>query len=288
MIPFEEIAAQIGSARHSSVAARVRLFESLAPSIAEQIDRDRGSSGPMIFWGTSSNFDELAQAEIVDPAILEPLLRLAGQPEEPLSPHAGLQHTYGYLFSTIDTPFGKKRDRWTGTGLEQSLGLKPDTLSPQPSGGTLLSNATWVAGQVAFAGSQRLNWLERCLRHRVSTDLHTIDWSRGKSCRLIESVAAPRSEKRIQICTDVIRMPVGSRRVRPSSDWLLVYSVHDERERWPKLVTMFTVGEAFVEALQERGRIRRRSDIRLRFNAVVAGLPSHELSGTVQLVRRPR
>ena len=287
MIPFEDIAARIIAIRDSSVAARVKVIQKLAPSVTMQVERDRGPRGPMIFWGNSSNVDELAHTEIVDPAVLIPLLHVAGQPLNPVTPHAGVQHTYGYLFSTIDTPFGKKRDRWTSNALERALGLHKDTLSPVPRIGTLLANATWVAGQIAFGGSSRAAWLERCLHSRVSPELLPIEWARKPGWRMIETVIISRTSKSVHLFTDLVQLqrPAILRQAE-SPMWLLVYSIQNEQARWSKLITMFTVTEEFVAEVQEKARVRKRTDIRLRFNATVPGLPTRELPGTVKLIRR--
>ncbi len=291
MIPFEDIAARLSAARDTSVVSRVRLLKQLAPAVTAQVIRDRGRGGPAIFWGNSSNADELAHAEIVDPAILIPLLHLAGQPTDTTRPHAGIQHTYGYLFSTIETPFGKKRERWTSTGLERALGLPHDILSPTPGSGTLLANATWIAGQISFSGNNRLQWMERCLRRRVAPELLEFSLSSNESVRLTESIRFPRSGKQLQIITDLIRTGKKAARTSPRHEevpWLLVYSVQTENAGWPQLITMFTVKDDFATAIELRARTRKRSDIRLRYNATVPGMPLHEMSGTVQLVRRGR
>lgn len=256
-----------------------------------QIQQDCGPAGPLIFWGTSGNVDELAHAEIVDPAILLPLLKVAGQPLNAANPHAGVQHTYGYLFSTIETPFGKKRDRWTSTALENALGLPTDTLSPVPKSGTLLANATWIAGQIAFAGDARCTWLVRCLKRRVSPELLSFDWSAQECLRMTESIRFPKADRHLHLITDLVRLNAGPRtaaELQKLPVWLLVYSLHDERVGHPELITLFTVREEFVATIQERAAIRRRSDIRLRYNAVVPNMPLHEMSGTVKLVRRAR
>ena len=39
--------------------------------------------------------------------------------------NAGLVHVYGYLFSTVATPYGYKSDRWNDGVLARSLGLPP-------------------------------------------------------------------------------------------------------------------------------------------------------------------
>lgn len=287
MIPFEDIAAKVIALRDEPIAVRVKLLKQSAPLIAKQLKSDCGPRGPMIFWGNSGNVDELAHAEIVDPAILIPLLHMAKQPLDAVNPHAGVQHTYGYLFSTIQTPFGKKRDRWTSTKLEDALGLESQTLSPCPPVGTLLANATWVAGQIAFRGTSRATWLNHCLQRRVSPDLHQIDWARKKTLRLIETVNAPRAARKIHLITDLVQTQPATRTEGSSLlTWLLIYSIHDERLRWPKLVTLFTVTEEFIAAIQDRAGTRKRTDIRLRYNAAVKGLPSHEHHGTVRLIRR--
>lgn len=291
MIPYEDIAASVVAQADASLNTRVRLLQKLAAPIVRQIQKDRGQSGPLIFWGTSGNVDELAHAEIVNPAILLPLLNLAGQPLSAVNPHAGVQHTYGYLFSTIQTPFGKKRDRWTCTTLENALGLPADTLSPVPKSGTLLANATWVAGRIAFANDARCVWLERCLKRRVPPELHSLDWSARESLRMTESIKLPKADRHLHLITDLVRLNAGPRNAAASPElpaWLLVYSIHDERVGHPELITLFTVREEFVTAIQERAKTRRRSDIRLRYNAVVANIPMQEMSGTVKLVRRTR
>ncbi|MBM82205.1 MAG: hypothetical protein CMJ78_16685 [Planctomycetaceae bacterium] len=55
--------------------------------------------------------------------------------------HAGLQHTYGYLLSTIETPFGFKRDRWVDDTISASLGLRSSALRPWTKQ-SLLMNVT--------------------------------------------------------------------------------------------------------------------------------------------------
>ncbi|MEZ6122507.1 MAG: hypothetical protein R3C49_04940 [Planctomycetaceae bacterium] len=205
-------------------------------------------------------------------------------------PHAGLQHTYGYLFSIIDTPYGRKRDRWVTTSLEESLGLPEDILSPVPSSGTLLSNATWLAGLIAFSGHRRQVWLRRCLRGRASQELAALQQLSLGGYRLVESVDLRKGDEkpfRVQLITDLIRFPYASRtsRIEP---WLLVYSVLDERLPHPELVTLFAVSDAFADELVERASVKRRSDIRQRYNAYVSGLPDSEMSGSVSLmVREP-
>ncbi len=105
----------------------------------------------MSFWGRSVNFDELVSTQIVDPSILEALSAVAKRKTSLMTPNAGLQHTYGYLLSTIQTQFGKKRTRWVEDTLERAFDQPLETFGPTPGNGTLLSNVTWLAGAVCFS-----------------------------------------------------------------------------------------------------------------------------------------
>jgi hypothetical protein len=108
---------------------------------------------------------------------------------------------------------------------------------------------------------------------------------------MIETIRLPKAEKHLHLITDLVRLNEGTRKAAGPiqlPDWLLVYSLHDERVGHPELITLFTVKEEFAAAIQDRAKTRRRSDIRLRYNAVVSNMPLHEMSGTVKLVRRTK
>jgi hypothetical protein len=106
-------------------------------------DRARGTSGR---WARSTVVDEHTGTPVLDRAVLAWLQRRAGLPVEFPGTDAGLAHVYGYLLSTAATPFGLKRDRWTGGALEPALGLEPGHLLPwrRPGGRTLLERVTDV------------------------------------------------------------------------------------------------------------------------------------------------
>ena len=155
MRDFDKIAEKMVQTSNWNAARKVQEFRRLCPGIVCQIEADQGSSGPAIFWGDCRNLDELAGQVIVEPSVLETIFQIAGRRYCPEHPHAGYQHTYGYLFSVIETPYGKKRDRWVKTDLEAGLGLPLDVFGPSPSEGTLMANATWLAGNIAFTGHKR-------------------------------------------------------------------------------------------------------------------------------------
>ena len=288
MRDFDRIARRLIAATNQTLADRTAILKRLCPELVDQMETDRGPSGPLIFWGRCRNFDEHAGQVIVDQAILETIFHVANQRFSAEHPHAGLQHTYGYLLSVIDTPHGRKRDRWVRTSLESAFGLPPDVLGPSPTDGTLLANATWLAGSIAFQGHVRLKWMQRCLLKRVAHSLPEMRFDLLKKLRYTETVLLPisrGSRSRVSLVTDLVPMPCVDAG-RSGENWLLVYSIDDDRNQHPQLVTLFTVTEEFVQAIRERAATRRRSDLRLRYNAHVPGFPTDEASGTVQLARR--
>src|SRR5262245_44928449 len=74
------------------------LMKRLCPEICEQIRGDGKTPGLLSFWGRCVNVDENVNDIIVHPAILHAIATLAGVSMRGRIVHAGLQHTYGYLF----------------------------------------------------------------------------------------------------------------------------------------------------------------------------------------------
>jgi len=120
---FSDITPQLVRAAQGSLVKGEQKLRQSCGTLATQMEADAKRRGPLSFWGRSSNTDEVTQSQIVDPAIIALIGRLAQKKLSPVTPHAGLQHTYGYLFSEIETPYGMKRDRWTETTLENALDI---------------------------------------------------------------------------------------------------------------------------------------------------------------------
>src|SRR5690242_5335072 len=134
-----ELAAQLTQQARAGVLTADMLKKECG-WLCRQIATDAATRGLFDLWGTSSNFDESAKLSIVEPGVLSAIGEIARVKLAGPIVHAGLQHTYGYLLSTISTPYGFKRDRWSNTALEQGFGLPADVLGPNPSQGTLLAN----------------------------------------------------------------------------------------------------------------------------------------------------
>ena len=254
-------------------------LQAACPWLHQQIVQDKAAGHLFDLWGRSSNFDELAQREIVEPGVLAAIGEVAGVSMNGRIVHAGLQHTYGYLLSTIVTPFGYKRDRWVSSHLEQGFGLPPDILGPCPSAGTLLSNATLFAGSIAFRGDLPALRTLCAATSIAATVLGNLDWDRLPQTRLVESLTARDSAGRfrsVSINTDLVPLP---RQDLSGDPWLLVYSIRDSSRPGPQLVTLFTVTNTFVTELTAPSRMGKREEIKPRFNATIAGLPATPLMG---------
>ncbi|MCA9059989.1 MAG: hypothetical protein KDA85_15890 [Planctomycetaceae bacterium] len=292
MLNLDQITEQLLEQQSRPLNQRLRTLKRLCPWLIPQLEADRGKNGPFPFWGRSLNVDEITGTIVVEPAVTQLLCQIVGIRHNPQLPNAGLQHTYGYLFSVIDTPFGRKRERWTETLLETSLQLPVSTFSPEPATGTLLANATWLAGSIAFHGDRRLSRLQQCLHRRVSQELCEKIWPWKCTWRLRETVCFTNSHqhlRQVEFRTDLCPLDQA-----PSSDdtnesdvsrFLLVYSICDSQDTVPRLVTLFPVDQRFFDSLHSRGKQRRATDIRPRYNAAVPGFPAEPQTGECQWIR---
>jgi hypothetical protein len=255
------------------------VLEKRCPHIHRQILQDRHYPGLLSLWGRSVNRDENTGQIIVHPAILQAIGELAGVPMRGLVVHAGLQHTYGYLFSLIDTPYGAKRDRWLSTHLERGFGLDLSLLSDRPREGTLLANLTWFLGQLVYRDRPRsLRRLEQNAQ-APAPELIDYDYARLSVCRVVEQVVVPGKRSReVALLTDLVPFP------HPPADWeaentLLAYSVQNGARSPLKLVTAFPVRPDAVREIKAAVPLQGTVEVRLRYNAYVAGLYGRPVPG---------
>ena len=241
-----------GIARGLAGAADVKAeLRRRAPGVVRQLEHDAADAPLLALWGRSLNHDERAGGTIVEPAIVDALLALgSGPPRDGRVVHAGIEHTYGYLFSLLPTPFGWKRARWVGGELEAGFGLPSGLLGPSPSQGTLLANVTVLAGRIAgipvdgVAAAPAIRRLE--LRRRF---------------RIEESAPG------VVLRTDVVAFP----KPGAKNSHLLVYSVADASGA-ARLITAFPIDDAFVERLADPAELGDDRPIAARYNAHVEGL----------------
>ena len=142
-------------------AARINAGESprsvlegsrLASQIAQDAAADRFSR-----WGLSTVVDENTGTPVISPALFAELHRLAGLDSSWPVGNAGLIHVYGYLLSTVSTPYGLKRDRWVNGDVARALGLEPSIFTPwfgPASDGTPLHRLTAALSPIFDAPEQ--------------------------------------------------------------------------------------------------------------------------------------
>lgn len=262
------------------------LLKKFCPHIYRQIVHDGKHPGLLSFWGRSVNVDENAGKVIVHPAILQGIGEVAGVPMQGPVVHAGLQHTYGYLFSLIDTPYGAKRDRWLSTAWERGFGIEPSLLSDRPKQGTLLANLTWFLGQIVYRGrSASLRRLGRNAR-AAAPQLVQYDYGRLRACRVAERVAlAGRPKREVQLITDLVPFPF--RAVSNAENFLLIYSARNGQRAPIRLITAFPVTSMVAQGIKTSAEQRGRVTVRLRYNAYVPGLLGRALMGRRYLAEPP-
>jgi hypothetical protein len=99
------------------------------PRLVEQMRSD-ARAGRFAAWGESTVVDENTEEPVITQPLFDELHRIAGLPAAWPVGNAGLVHVYGYLLSTAQTPFGGKRDRWTGGGVARALDRDPEEFAP--------------------------------------------------------------------------------------------------------------------------------------------------------------
>jgi hypothetical protein len=266
------------AAQGGAVAVELRK---LAPQLVAALEQDQVRDEWKDLWGQSINFDELAQGIIVDPGILEAIgelmdVELPGLAERHV--HAGLEHTYGYLFSTLRTQFGYKRARWVRADIEKGFGLPRGLLGPSPATGTLFSNVTYFIGRIAFARNAQQLAVLTAEEDGVPAELKALDYGKLKPTRLVETFSAGPG-RQVVLATDFVRFPSAPAAATDNSA-LLVYSVLDplsgERAR---LVTAFPVTEGFMKTALDPANLGQDKKIVTRYNAYLPDVSGKSFTG---------
>ncbi len=274
---------QVSTQLVASKAPFADCLARLCPGIFRQLQADAGRPALWPLWSDSLNFDELAQLPIIDTRVLQGLAGLVGLPLPDLShAHAGLLHSYGYLFSQIETPFGCKRARWVSPAIEQGFGIHRPSLRPLPETGSLLTNLSWFLGQVALRTCLRQQRRLKSLEPDVAAELRGIDFSALRVQRLREEVQLA-DGRRPQLLTDLLRFSHAP--AAGLAETLLIYSVVDPPEP-VRLVTAFTVEPSYLASLI--AELGPDLPVRTRFNAFVPGLTGEEHLGRRELLPETR
>ena len=273
----QRLVADAGKGRVTTCALKEQ-----APTIARQIVSDAGS--PLLsMWGISSNFDENARATITDAKIVTAIGSLAGvKMRSGKGCHAGLLHTYGYLFSRLQTPYGYKRDRWLQPTIENGLQLPPYTVRAEPGEGTLLQNLTYFLERIVFRDTPSKRKSVIAAEGDIADSLRDYRYDRLKIARITERVNVPATDgksRRVTLLTDLVQF-FARRKSQRTFRSLLVYATGDPEQGGVRLLTCFTVSAKTVSVLSADDNFGRSKPIRLRYNAVVEGFPAVGLLGS--------
>ena len=242
------------------------IFSEYTPEILKQLNSDKTNLAAFKLWGKSINFDAMMHETIVHPEILSYLaakLNIPGPNGKII--HAGMEHTYGYLFSVLETKFGFKRARWVKDDIEVGLGLEKGILGPKPSEGSLFSNITCFAGNISL----RNDLSAQDLLKGISCPGNLKKYSAGKirRLRLAETVSLA-DNRSIVLRTDFIPFAKTS---GSGNAYLLIYSIYDSKSDKAELITLFPVGKSFVDRGTNIQALGSDKPIKTRYNAWVEG-----------------
>lgn len=267
--PWAEASRALSAGASSGKSLRATLEKQL-PQWVEQLKKDSTLIRWKNLWGKSLNFDEFAKASILDPRIYEALNELFVAPPsaDPIV-HAGLEHTYGYILSTLKTPYGFKRSRWVSGEIERGFGLPANTFGATPTEGTLFSNVTYFMGRIAARDNQQALRALETHRDRAARGLREFP-SLGLKTRRIREEAGE-----IILQTDLVPF-IHLTGTGDDNTHLLIYSVVDPREKNSpggfQLITAFPVKKGFIEALLKPENFGDKKSIMTKYNAYVPGL----------------
>ncbi|QYF72902.1 amino acid deaminase [Cryobacterium sp. PAMC25264] len=211
----------------------------------EQIARD-AAADRFEHWALSTVIDENVLSPVISRAQFDTLHAAAGLSATWPIGNAGLLHVYGYLLSTVHTPFGLKGDRWREGELAARLGLAPDAFvleSAEAAGQTVLERVTDTALPHLAHPSAELG------------DVLVID----------DEVPEPDASAAGARAGTVFRTTVVS--VPEHSGAALIYGVHDAGRM--RLITAFPLATATPESLDALAA----DPPRMRYNAALAALP---------------
>lgn len=242
------------------------------PALYNQIKKDSKDPYVTMFWGKSLNFDSGAKKKIVADKIIDDLQRLFNIQNDNKIVHAGIMHTYGYLFSTINTPYGYKRKRWIAPSLNNAFSMSENSFSPEAIDGGLLSNITYFSGMLAFKNTTDLSLLKN-----VSNEVFTYDYSKLAVDRVEEEI------KGHTLVTTLVRFPV--KIMIEENDYLLIYSTIDHSMNKELLVTAFPINAEAYSKLIAPETMGPNQKITLRYNAYLDGI-GNNLTGIRKLIKK--
>lgn len=270
--PYAGIVRDLKPFLGSTETTKLKLKE-FAPEIFSQLERESSLAPEFkMLWGKSLNFDANAKAVILSEVLFDTLSEVFGSlpARDDRVVHAGIEHTYGYLFSNLNTPYGFKRLRWVRPDIEKGFGLSPGSISPLPKDGGLFANVTYFAGKIAFRTDPKALEILETQKANVSKSIVDFDYSSIKATRLEETVEVSPG-RTVVLRTDLVPFTLET----GANAEVLIYSVSDSSEPHPVLITMFPVDAKFRSASYgpfNPSRLGENQVIKTTNNGFVSGL----------------
>lgn len=282
--PWAEITRQITEQKKNCEKA----FKAQIPYIFNQLKTDKKSKEFISLWGEARNFDDNAKEIIIASPIVKclaqklDLTKSIHQQKDFETLHAGMQHTYAYLFSNTWTPYGYKRARWTSQEVQKGFNLNEKELTPENSKGSFLANVTYFFSKFAFKDDKELlTHLEKEGRKTKSLSENLIKFKTDQHeiRNLKETILNPS----IILHTTFVKMDSDS--LIGKNTYLLIYWVENLKNKSKLLITGFPVESSFVDRVFESKNLGSDKPITVRYNAWVPELAGLTLIGTREEIK---
>ncbi|MBP9681606.1 MAG: hypothetical protein KBD76_09390 [Bacteriovorax sp.] len=257
-----------------SKTSLLTLLQNENPQLFNQIKQDSLDSELEGFWGQSLNFDSGAKKQIIDDAIISELQEMFHLQNDNKIVHAGVTHSYGYLFSVLNTPYGYKRKRWIDPTLNFAFSFKGKSLSPEASEGGLLSNLTYFVGSIAFKSPKEKESLKKL--KNVSSEVMAFSYEKLKTETLEEEVTRPASANHV-LRTTLVKLPL--KKAEEENDYLLIYSILNSVTQKEVLITAFPITTGAYLKIVESANLGEGRPIVVRYNAYLEGFMEQNLTG---------
>lgn len=201
-------------------------------------------------WSDSTPFDEKAKAYVLSEKVMTALGLKPEKDGEVVHVSAGLIHSYGYLFSQLQTAFGLKGKRWLESRLDERLGLPPGAFSPFVTEGEFLSNLTYTLDRIVGEKPSVLVAKHASTVLKKKADALAKSGELKPTGVLSEQITwrdAAGKEQRGLVQTHLVSLrSIAGFETKDSS--LLLYSVDFGKGR--KWVTAFPIEEGFAQSIR--------------------------------------
>ncbi|MDD5302857.1 MAG: hypothetical protein PHS14_07065 [Elusimicrobia bacterium] len=211
-----------------------KRLEDALPRLSRNLKIAADVSGT--YWTDCTIFDELAKAEILPEKAMKGLGIRREAAGGVVHAPAGVMHTYGYLFSQLQTAYGLKGKRWIESRLDERLGLPAGTFSPLTAEGEFASNLTSALFQLIGAPAK--------VAHAAK--LKPAAKAIGRVEQRVTWKAPDGKTVKAAVFTHLVPLaPLTG--LTTSDDYLLIYEMlRDGRHR---VTTAFPVGQGFADAI---------------------------------------